>query len=164
MEAWETGQLDADFALRIARFMNSHSLPASRGVARQGDFAGVTRLLDVGGGSACFSIALAERHPALRCTIMELPAMCDRAAQYVAEAGLSERIDTRAVDMFRQDWPTGYDAVLMANILHDWEPATNAKLAANAFALLPKGGRIYLHEMLLNDEARARSRRPPSAS
>jgi len=151
-DSWESGQVSAEMALNIARIMHSHSQPAAFGAARQGDFEGVTRLLDVGGGSGVFSIALAQRFATLRCTIMELPTMCERAKQYVADGGVAERVDTISVDMFREAWPSGYDAVFMSNIFHDWAPATNAKLAASAFAALPPGGRIYLHEMLINDE------------
>jgi acetylserotonin N-methyltransferase len=41
--------------------------------------------------------------------------------------------------------------MLFSNVFHDWGPETNAKLAADAFAALPRGGRIFLHEMLLDD-------------
>ena len=41
--------------------------------------------------------------------------------------------------------------MLFSNIFHDWGPETNATLAAKAFAALPSGGRIFLHEMLLDD-------------
>jgi acetylserotonin N-methyltransferase len=151
-DSWESGQVSAEMALIIARIMHSHSLPAALGAARQGDFTGVTRLLDVGGGSGCFSIALAQHFPEMRCTIMELPAMCERAGRYIAEAGVSDRVDTRTVDMFREAWPAGYDAIFMSNIFHDWASETNAQLSASAFAALPRGGRIYLHEILINDE------------
>jgi acetylserotonin N-methyltransferase len=53
--------------------------------------------------------------------------------------------------MFREPWPRGYDAMLFSNVFHDWGPETNQKLAAMAFQTLPAGGRIYLHEMLLDD-------------
>src|SRR5262245_53694984 len=76
VEAWEQGQLELDQAREIAQFMQSHSAPAAAGVAARGDFGGVARLLDVGGGSACFSIALTRQYPELRCTVMDLPAMC----------------------------------------------------------------------------------------
>lgn len=151
-DSWESGQVSADMALNIARIMHSHSLPAALGAARQGDFAGVTRLLDVGGGSGCFSIALAQHFAGLRCTIMELPAMCERARQYIADAGVTDRVDTVTVDMFRAAWPKGYDAIFLSNIFHDWAPETNAQLSASAFQALPSGGRIYLHEMLIDDD------------
>jgi acetylserotonin N-methyltransferase len=88
----------------------------------------------------------------MRCTIMELPAMCVRAQQYIADGGVAGRVDTRTVDMFREAWPTGYDAIFLSNIFHDWDQATNTALAASAFAALPSGGRIFLHEMLINDD------------
>jgi acetylserotonin N-methyltransferase len=155
VEAWESGVVDLERARTIAAFMHSHSLPAAAGVAHNADFAGVARLLDVGGGSGCFAIALAERHPEIRCTVMDLEAMCRVAEEYVAAAGLNDRIDTRTVDMFRQDWPSGYDAMFFSNIFHDWSAETCAGLAAKAFAALVPGGRICLHEMLLDDSGAA---------
>jgi acetylserotonin N-methyltransferase len=155
VEAWESGQIEDEQAGVIARFMNSHSMAAAVGLAYEVAFEGVNRLLDVGGGSACFSIALAHRHPDLRCTIMELPAMCRQAQKYIDDAGLAERIDTRSVDMFREAWPQGYDAIFFSNIFHDWSFETCAQLAAKAHAALPKNGRIHLHEMLLDDTGTA---------
>jgi len=151
-ESWESGQVNDELALVVARIMHSHSVPAALGVARREEFADVKRLLDVGGGSGCFSIALAQQWPDLRCTIMELPAMCRGALQYVSDGGVSDRVDTVSVDMFRAAWPTGYDAIFMSNIFHDWSPETNTALSASAFKALPSGGRIFLHEMLINDE------------
>lgn len=151
IDAWASGKVEIEQARMIAAFMHSHSVPAALGMARNVDFEGVTRLLDVGGGSGCFCIALAERHPRLRCTIMELPAMCEVAKEYVAAAGLAERIDTRAVDMFRQDWPRDYDVLFFSNVLHDWSFETCAQLLAKAHAVLPAGGRIFIHEALLDD-------------
>jgi acetylserotonin N-methyltransferase len=151
IDAWESGQVQIDQARMIAAFMHSHSVPAALGMARNVDFSGVSRLLDVGGGSGCFCIALAQRHASLRCTIMELPAMCEVAKEYVAAAQLSERVDTRAVDMFRHDWPRGYDALFFSNILHDWSFKTCAQLLAKAHAVLPAGGQVFIHETLLDE-------------
>ena len=153
--AWETGQVDPETAGRIARFMQSHSAAAAAGLARNGDFTGVTRILDVGGGSGCFSIALAQRHQDKRCTVMDLPAMCQVANEYIAEAAVTERVDTRSVDMFREAWPRGYDGIFFSNVFHDWSFDTCAGLAANAFTVLPGGGQILLHEMLLDESGTA---------
>ena len=148
--SWESGQLDEATARGVARYMHSHSLSAAQGVARLGDFSGVRWLLDVGGGSGCFSIALAQRHPGLRCTVMELGAMCALVPEYAREAGV-DRVDTVTIDMFRETWPRGHDAVFLSNVLHDWSRETCADLLARCAASLPAGGRIYLHEMLLSE-------------
>jgi acetylserotonin N-methyltransferase len=150
--SWAAGQVDMDRARRVAAAMQSHSLPAAIGAARNGDFAGVTRLLDVGGGSGCFAIALAQRYPGLRCSILELPTMCEVAQEYIAAGGVAERVDTVAVDMFRQPWPQGYDALFFSNVYHDWNFETCQWLTQQAFDALPSGGRLFLHEMLLDDD------------
>ena len=150
-DAWAAGHVEIEQARVIAAFMHSHSIAAALGMARNVDFSGVRRLLDVGGGSGCFCIALAQRWPELRCTILELPAMCEVAKEYVAAAGLTERIETDAVDMFRQEWPRNHDAMFFSNILHDWDFATCAELLGKARAALPPGGRVFIHEALLDD-------------
>ena len=150
-DAWAAGHVEIEQARMIAAFMHSHSIAAALGMVRNVDFSGVRRLLDVGGGSGCFCIALAQRLPELRCTIMELPAMCEVAKEYVSAAGLADRIETRAVDMFRQEWPRDHDAMFFSNILHDWDFPTCARLLAKAHAALAPGGRVFIHESLLDD-------------
>ena len=150
-DLWERHQVDPEQARVFTAAMHSHSFPAALGAARNGDFRGVKRLLDVGGGSACFPIAIAQEHPEIKFTIMELGVVCKLAESYVADFGLSARIDTIAVDMFHDAWPTGHDAVFFSNIFHDWDWKRCEYLAKLSFDILPAGGRIYLHEMLLND-------------
>lgn len=151
VELWESGELSVDAARGIAAFMHSHSLAAATGMAIRLDVSGVKRLLDVGGGSGCFSIALARQHAALHCTVMDLPAMCEVATTYIGSAGVGERVGVAPVNMFRDEWPRDHDALFFSNIFHDWGPETNARLAARAFEVLPPEGRIFLHEMLLDD-------------
>jgi cyclopropane fatty-acyl-phospholipid synthase-like methyltransferase len=120
--------------------------------ARSGHFDEVRRLLDVGGGSGCFSIAIAQRIAAIRCSVMELPAVCEVARGYIEEGGVADRVDTVAVDMFRQAWPQGYDGVLFSNVFHDWNVENNLILARRAHEILPRGGRVFVHEMLLAED------------
>lgn len=152
IDSWASGNIEIEEARRVAERMHSHSLPASIGVAANYDVKGIRRVLDVGGGSGCFMIAMAQQHPNLRCTIMELSAMCEVAREYVAAGEVADRVDAAAVDMFRQSWPAGYDAVFFSNIWHDWNTRTCTWLAARTFEALPAGGRIMLHEMLLDDD------------
>jgi SAM-dependent methyltransferase len=151
-DAWANGAIDTEAAAAVSRVMHCHSLPASVGVARRGGIEGATKLLDVGGGSGCFSIAIAQQLPSIRCTVMELSAVCDVARGYIAEAGVSDRVDVAAVDMFREAWPAGYDAVFFSNVFHDWNESTNRQLARSAFGVLPGGGRVFLHEMLVDED------------
>jgi acetylserotonin N-methyltransferase len=151
-KAWESGQMDRAQAESVSRIMHCHSLPAAIGAAQSGEFAGVTRLLDVGGGSGCFSIAIAQRFRNVRCTVMELPSVCEVARSYIEEGGVSDRVDAIPVNMFHEAWPRGYDGVLFSNVFHDWNDEANLILARRAHEALPSGGRVLLHEMLLAED------------
>lgn len=152
VDEWASGHMPAEAAASMTRYMHSHSAAAAIAVAQSDLFASASRLLDVGGCSGVFSAELANRHPGLTCTIMDLPAVCALTPAYVKERGLEDRIDTHAADMFRDPWPPGYDAVFFSNIFHDWRPVTCLFLARQAYAALPSGGTINLHEMLLSDD------------
>jgi acetylserotonin N-methyltransferase len=151
VDGWAAGEIAIGQAEAIAASMHSHSLPAAIGAARNYDFAGVKRILDVGGGSGCFMIAFAQAHPSLEATILELPSMCKAATAYIEAGGVGNRVATTAMNMFRDQWPKGYDAIFFSNIWHDWNFRTCAWLGERAYEALPRGGRIMLHEMLLDD-------------
>lgn len=150
VESWEAGKVDVERARSIARFMHAHSLAAAIAASRTHVFDGVMRLLDVGGGSGVFAIAIAQSRPEMQATVLDIDGMCVAAQDYIAEAGVTN-VDTVVVDMFREPWPAGYDALFFSNIYHDWNEETCADLSAKAFAALPSGGRIVLHEQLMAD-------------
>lgn len=150
-DAMEAGDLSPEKAEALTNVVYSYSLPAAIGVARQGNFTGVQRLLDVGGGSGCFCIALAQRHAQMHFTVLELPTVCPLTQKYIAKYGFEDRITTLAANMFRDAWPAGHDAILLSNVLHMWDRETCLRLVRRSYEALPPGGRIYLHEMLLNE-------------
>jgi 3-hydroxy-5-methyl-1-naphthoate 3-O-methyltransferase len=151
-EEWERGEMPPDMAQWLTAFMNAHSRAAAKGVAQQPLMAQVRTVLDVGGGSGIYSIEMAKAWTGLSATVMEIPQVCAAAEPFIATAGMSGRVRTQAVNMFTQDWPRDYDAHFFSNVFHDWSDATNRLLAKKSFAALPKGGRILLHEMLMDDD------------
>lgn len=151
VDGWESGHVDMALARDVTAFMHSHSMAAAVGMTHSYDFSRTERMLDVGGGSGCFSIAVANALPDAHCTVMELPTICELARGYIAAAGVADRVDTTVVDMFRQAWPQGYDTHFFSNIFHDWSFDTCRELAKHSYAALPAGGRLLLHEMLLDD-------------
>ena len=152
-DGWESGHVDMELARTVTAFMHSHSMAAAVGLSKIHDFSWLGHMLDIGGGSGCFSIAVAASFPEARCTVMELPTICRLANGYIEEAGVQGQVDTLEVDMFRQEWPENYDAHFFSNIFHDWSPETCLDLARKSLDCLLPGGKILLHEMLLDDNA-----------
>jgi 3-hydroxy-5-methyl-1-naphthoate 3-O-methyltransferase len=151
-DEWERGEMPADMATWLTAFMNAHSRAAAKAVAQQPLLADIRTVLDVGGGSGIYSIEMAKAWTGLSATVMEIPQVCTAAEPYIAAAGMGARVRTQAVNMFKQEWPRDYSAHFFSNVFHDWSDATNRLLAKKSFAALPKGGRILLHEMLMDDD------------
>lgn len=150
-DMFDVHEMEPALAKAFTHAMHVRHFHVGVACAARGDFSGVRRLLDVGGGSGCYSIALALRHPAMRCTVMELAGVAKLAEGYAAQYGVRERVDAKVVNMFREPWPAGYDAVFFGNIYHDWDREKCALLTRKSFEALPSGGRIYVHEILLNE-------------
>ncbi|MFT4089471.1 MAG: methyltransferase [Asticcacaulis sp.] len=150
-DMWAANALDQLRAQAFTRAMHSHSQAPAEAVAQYGDFAGVQHLLDVGGASACFSIEIVRRYPQMTATILDLPVVCPLTEDYVRQSGLTERIRACSGDMFTDDWPQ-CDGVLFSNIFHDWDQDRVQGLMDKSYRHLPSGGRIYIHEIPLEDD------------
>ena len=110
------------------------------------------RLLDVGGGSGAYALAVAMAFPASRATVLEAAPVDAIARRTIAAAGLEGRIDVVTVDMFTDPWPSDHDTHLFSNVLHDWNEADCRRLLSKSAACLPEGGRLLVHDMLLDDD------------
>ena len=112
---------------------------------------GVRTLLDVGGGSGLYSIAWLRRHPALRAIVWDRPEVLKVAREMAEQYGVADRLECVPGDMFVDSVPSA-DVVLLSNILHDWDEPECRTLIKRCAAALPSGGRLLIHDVLLNDD------------
>ncbi len=151
-DEWKSGNINLENIRSFTAKMHSHAVTSANSLAKNPAFIGIRKLLDVGGGSGCYSTALASAYQDISCSIGELPAVCPITQEYVNASGYASRVDVLPFDMFNGVWPTNYDAVFFSDILHDWAPDQCLILASRAFDCLPHGGTIFIHEALLNDD------------
>lgn len=149
---WERGTMTPEAAAGIASFMHAHSQAPALGAARQPVFGTLTSLMDVGCGSGVYGIEIARAHPTLKVVLMDLKEMATEAQKFVASAGVGAQVTTTGVNMFTEQWPSGHDGHFFSNVFHDWSDKTCRLIAANSFAALPSGGRIFLNEILMDDD------------
>jgi len=143
---------DPEEARQFSIAQHSGSLGPAHVVAGLVDLAGCRTLLDVGGGSGAFSIALCRRHPELRATIVDFPSVRPTAEEMVGHAGLSDRIRFVEGDALVSPWPTGQDAVLMSYLLSAVAARRVGELLERARRSLGPGGRLMLHDFMLDDD------------
>lgn len=150
---WEAPAPPAAALVAFTEAMHAHSFALAMRILPGFPAAAAHHMLDVAGGSGSYAIAALLHHPHLRATVLELPPVCDVTRGYAERHGVADRLATVAADMFRDPWPRGHDRVLLSDVLHDWDDERCRALVAHAHTSLPPGGRIWLHEMLLDDTA-----------
>jgi SAM-dependent methyltransferase len=114
---------------------------------------GATRLLDLGGSHGLHSIAFCHRYPELRATIVDLPEALADTPTAIAEAGLIDRITLQPGNLFLEaELGTGYDVVLLFEMLHLFTPEENQALLERAASALRPGGRVVILDDVRIDE------------
>lgn len=110
---------------------------------------GATAMLDIGGSHGFYSVSLCRRHPALRATILDLPAAVEHAAPILARENMGDRVVHRAGNALADDLGEGnYDLVFVANLIHHFDAPTNAALARRVARALRPGGYYVNLEVL----------------
>ena len=99
-------------------------------------------------GGVAVQIALAHRH--LEGQGMDLPVVRPVFEAYVTSKRLQRRVTFCEGDFFKQPLPK-VDVLIMGHILHDWDLKEKMMLLRKAYAALPSGGALIVHEAVIDD-------------
>jgi hypothetical protein len=113
-------------------------------VARTYDFAGVSTVVDVGGGQGILLEAVLTQHPHLRGTVFDRDHVVARAP---LSAGLAPRWSSMTGSFF-EEVPAA-DAYLLKSILHDWPDDRCVDILRVCHAGLNADGVVLVVELLL---------------
>jgi ubiquinone/menaquinone biosynthesis C-methylase UbiE len=107
----------------------------------------LSRVLDVGTGTALIPIALCERSPKVRVDAIDLAAhMLALAKRNVARAGLDARITLALVDAKHATWADGaFDAVVSNSIVHHIPEPTD--VLREMWRLVSSGGALFVRDL-----------------
>lgn len=109
-------------------------------------------ILDVAGGSAVWSIAMLEKDPDSRATLLDLPTVVHVGEAYVKQHGLTDRFVYLPGDLEEMTFSAQYDIVILANICHALGPfATKKAFQKLAMALKP-GGQLVIVDFVPDDQ------------
>jgi (2Fe-2S) ferredoxin/predicted O-methyltransferase YrrM len=111
--------------------------------------AGSKRMLDLGGGSAAYSIAFARAIPGLKSEILDVGEVVPLAQENISKAGLADRITTRVGDMMRDPFGEDYDLILAFAICHMFSEVENRRLFRRAYDALARKGQFVVQDFIL---------------
>lgn len=115
---------------------------------------GISRLMDVGGGTGVFLDHVARRAPGLDLTLFDLPSVVEAAE---VRTGGAAPFASRG-GSFRDDpLPEGHDAISLIRVLYDHDEDVVRALLTKVHATLPPGGRIIVSEPMSGGEMPCRA-------
>ncbi|BBD57041.1 O-methyltransferase family protein [Planktothrix agardhii CCAP 1459/11A] len=116
------------------------------------DFSHFESVVDVGGGDATNSIALAEAFPNVKITLMDIPDSCKIAQSHIDQKQLTDRIKVMGGDIFVDEFPKDQDCFLFIHVLVIWSLDKNTSLLRRAYQALKPGGSLIIFNMMTSDE------------
>ena len=141
---------EADWTRWFIAAMHRNASERARAVVEAVGTAGVSRMLDVGGGSGAYSIAFATASDILHAEVFDLEAVLPLTRGYISDAGMESRVTTLAGDLTRDRFGSGYDMVLLSAICHMLGAEENRDLLQRCLAALRGGGRVVVQDFILN--------------
>ena len=133
------GANDPEVAETYSKLMSDSQGLVAEETLRSLSLRGITKLMDVGGGTGAFLRAVAAQNPDLDLTLFDLPTV-------VAKADVPDT--TRIVPgSFREDaLPDDVDAISLVRVLYDHSDTTVTGLLRKVYTALPPGGRLIVSE------------------
>ncbi len=136
------------------------ALAAGRGLAKKLDLGRHKHLLDVGGGSGGLAIGACETCPELRATVVELPSVVPITREFVAEAGMKDRVRVATADVVEQPPEGTFDVAIMRFLIQVLSTDQARRVLGNVGHAIEAGGTIHIVGHVLDDDRLS----PPAAT
>ena len=151
---WPTTPRTPEEAARFGAAMKAMGGRMARRVAAALDLEGVRTMLDVGGGWGQYAKAFRTVNPGIEATVLDVPDVADQAPPDLAGTEHEGHISWIGGDYLETDYGSGYDLVLLSNILHQETAPRAAELTRRAAAALAPGGRVVIVDFAIDDAKR----------
>jgi C-methyltransferase len=148
MNVWEWFERHTDEREMFAHSMMGLSVADAPVIARLYPFREIHSVCDIGGGRGTLLSELLIRHAHLRGVLYERGPVLDSARPLLEARGVLNRVRLSPGDFFEKV-PTGADAYLLKNVLHDWDDERCVAILRNVRDAAGKAGRVLIAESLL---------------
>ncbi|MGP8069671.1 MAG: methyltransferase [Candidatus Bathyarchaeia archaeon] len=142
-------QMDSRRAFIGAMHVTGRSL--SEEIAGSLNLKGYRKLLDIGGGSGTYTIALLNHNPQLQAILFDLKEVIPMARERLSSEGLLDRVELIIGDFYSDDLPGGCDLALLSAIIHQNSRQQNLKLFVKAYRSLEAGGMLLIRDHIMDE-------------
>ena len=152
IDSYQHWMADPEQASIYCEAQHAGSLGPGRTLARLVDLSEADTLLDVGGGTGAMSIRLLEAYPKLISTIIDFPNVAEIGWQFIATAGMVDRIRYIPSNALVAEWPKEQGAILMSYLFSGIPGAEVSRLVDYAFDCLAAGGSFMVHDFMVEND------------
>lgn len=138
----------AEFARNMAPLAHVVARETAKLLAQESE----VRVLDVAAGHGMFGIAVAQRNPKASIVALDWSSVLAIAEENAKRAGISDRYTLLPGDALKVDFGTGFDVILVPNLLHMWDRSTNERFLKKLHGALAPKGRVIVVELAPNDD------------
>jgi SAM-dependent methyltransferase len=117
-------------------------------------------LLDIGGGSGSYTIALLGKNPGLRAVLFDQASVVPLAEERLTAEGVRDRVEIVPGDFYQDELPKGCDLALLSAIIHQNSPDENLDLYRKIHRALAPAGVLLIRDHIM-DPGRTR---PPAGA
>ena len=142
---WDMWKERPEEAALFNGFMTEMATMRAAAVLGGYDFAGIARLIDVGGGHGQLLASILKAHPDMRGILFDLPHVIEGAKRLLDSAGVADRCE-RVAGSFFEAVPGGGDAYLLSVVIHDWDDEQAQTILKNCRAAMAPSGKLLLVE------------------
>ncbi len=114
------------------------------------DLSNTKKMLDVGGGSAAFSMELVKRNPSIKAVVLDLPHVIPLTKIYVEQEKLEDNFNFIEGNYLTCEFGTGYDIIFLSAIVHINNYNHNKMLVKKCADALNDKGMVVINDFIMN--------------
>lgn len=131
-------------------------MPSAQAIAQQLEetlkAAAAPKVLDIAASHGIFGITIAQKYPKAQIYALDWANVLQVAQENARKMGVAERYHLVPGSVFEVEPGHNYDAVLLTNFLHHFEPATCVALLKKLFAAMNPSGQVVILEFVPNED------------
>jgi ubiquinone/menaquinone biosynthesis C-methylase UbiE len=143
-------QQNVDAANSFNQGMANVSSMLAHAVLMAYDFAGISSIVDIGGGQGKLLEKILQFSPNTRGTVFDTASTIERAKQQLDNSAWSGRC-SYVVGNFFNSVPQGADAYILCGVIHDWDDSRAITILRNCRQAMAENGRVLLVDMVVPD-------------
>ena len=145
------GEDDPIFRKLFTLAMHERSQKYASKVAKAVTQKKVGKLIDLGCGPGSYSAAILKKDKTATATLLDRAVAIKVARKLFKNQSLYERLNFVSGDLFDNKLESGYDTVLLSNIIHIYNTTQNKTIFKKINKCLKNGGRFILYDLFLKN-------------